>query len=66
LLAAKCKAAAEQPLKNNEEEAFIAEYLRNGMNGTAAWIFVHPGMPPDRAAHWAYRMVRKGQVARRL
>jgi phage terminase small subunit len=55
----------EPPLTWNEE-AFVTEYLRNGQNGTAAWIFVHPGTLPHLAANYAYRLVRKGEVARRI
>lgn len=55
----------DPPLTWNEE-AFVTEYMRNGQNGTAAWIFVHPGTLPHLAANYAYRLVRKGEVARRI
>lgn len=57
--------ARDAPLTLSEE-AFITEYLRNGENGTAAWIFTHPGTAPGLAAHYAYRLVRKGHVSRRV
>lgn len=65
LLARRPAPDREQPLTPTEE-AFITEYLRNNQNGTAAWIFTHPGTPPDRAAVYAYRLVRKRQVAERI
>jgi phage terminase small subunit len=57
--------AAASSLSPNEE-LFITEYLRNGMNGTAAWIAVNPGTPPALAGHYAYRLVKKGHVASRI
>lgn len=48
------------------EEAFITEYMRNGMNGTAAWRFVHPGVGPVAAASAAYACLRKPQIAARV
>ena len=48
------------------EEAFVPQYLSNGQNGTAAWVHTHPGTPPDRAAVYAYRLVRKRQVTERI
>jgi len=48
------------------EEAFITEYLRNGLNGTAAWIFTRPGTPPSLAAIYATKLLRKGRVSDRI
>jgi len=48
------------------EEAFITEYMRNGMNGTAAWMFTHPGSTPDQASTNAAKWLRKGRVAARI
>lgn len=48
------------------EESFIAEYLRNGLNGTAAWMFTHPGCSPDAAAVAASQAIRRPKVAARL
>lgn len=50
----------------NLEEAFFTEYLRNGQNGTAAWIFVHPGTKPDVAATLAWRLLRKVEAKERI
>lgn len=49
-----------------QEEAFLTEYLRNGENGTAAWIFVHPGTSPSVAAVRAHQTLRRVKVAERL
>jgi len=51
---------------NHIEEAFVTEYLRNGMNGTAAWMAIHPGANPDYAHVYAGRLVRKRSVADRI
>lgn len=58
----------DQPLPATTpmEEAFITEYLRNGMNGTAAWIFTHPGATPMQAGVYAARLLKKGRVADRI
>lgn len=48
------------------EEAFLTEYLRNGENGTAAWIYSHPGTSPSLAAIYAHKLLRKGKVSTRL
>jgi phage terminase small subunit len=58
----------DQPalLTTPTEEAFITEYLRNGMNATAAWIFAHPGMPPGRANAAAWKCLRSPRVAARI
>lgn len=58
----------EQPLPATTptEEAFITEYLRNGMNGTAAWMFTHPGSTPMQAGCYAARLLKKGRVADRI
>lgn len=56
---------ADSPL-TLAEEAFITEYLRNGENGTAAWIFAHPGTAPSLAAIYAHRLLRKGKVSDRV
>jgi len=58
----------EQPLPATTpmEEAFITEYLRNGMNGTAAWMFTHPGALPSAAGVYAARLLKKGRVADRI
>lgn len=65
LLARKGVPDREQPL-TPADEAFITEYLRNGQNGTAAWIFAHPGTRPDTAAVMASRLLRKVKVAERI
>lgn len=49
-----------------QEEAFVSEYLRNGENGTAAWIFVHPGTSPSVAAVRAHQTLRRAKVAERM
>lgn len=54
------------PAMTPMEEAFITEYLRNGMNGTAAWMFTHPGCSPDAAAASASRALRREKVAARI
>lgn len=48
------------------QEAFIAEYLRNGFNGTAAWMYSHPGCMPSTAATSAYQALRNPQIAARM
>jgi phage terminase small subunit len=48
------------------DEAFLTEYMRNGMNGTAAWRFIHPGVNPVAAASAAYAALRKPQMAARV
>lgn len=65
LLARKGAPDREQPLNLNEE-AFITEYMRNNQNGTAAWMFVHPGSKPDTACVMASRLLRKVRVAERI
>lgn len=65
LLARKGAPDREQPLTPTDE-AFITEYLRNGQNGTAAWIFTHPGTKPDSAATMASRRLRKVNVSDRI
>lgn len=54
------------PATTPMEEAFLTEYLRNGQNGTAAWIFTHPGCSPDAAAVSASQLIRRPRVAARL
>lgn len=68
LLARQAAADPNQPIPATTpmEEAFITEYLRNGMNGTAAWIFTHPGCKPDAAASYASVLIRKPRVAARI
>ncbi len=68
LLARAGAADREQPppATTPMEESFITEYLRNGMNGTAAWIFTHPGCSPDAAAVSASILIRKPRVADRI
>lgn len=53
--------AQDAPLTTNEQ-AFVTEYLRNGQNGTAAWIFVHPGTTPAAAAVTAHRTLKRAKV----
>lgn len=65
LLARKGAPDREQPLNLNEE-AFITEYMRNNQNGTAAWMFVHPGSKPETACVMASRLLRKVRVAERI
>lgn len=65
LLARKGAPDREQPLNLNEE-AFITEYMRNNQNGTAAWMFVHPGSKPDTACVMACRLLRKVRVSERI
>ena len=48
------------------EEAFVNEYLRNGQNGTGAWMLTHPGASPSSAAVMANRTLRKVKVHVRL
>lgn len=55
----------ERPL-TNLEEAFITEYMRNGQNGTAAWLFVHPGTSPGYASLASHRAIRKDKVKARI
>lgn len=55
----------DRPL-TNLEEAFITEYLRNGQNGTAAWLFVHPGTSPGYASLASHRLIRKDKVKARI
>lgn len=68
LLARQPAADLSQPIPATTpmEESFITEYLRNGMNGTAAWIFTHPGCSPDLAASYASALIRKPRVAERI
>lgn len=49
-----------------KQEAFVAEYLRNGFNGTAAWMHSHPGCMPSSAATSAYQALRNPQIAARV
>lgn len=68
LLGAKAKpdpGTGEAPL-TALEEAFITEYMRNGENGTAAWMFAHPGTSPSVAAVSAHHKLRKPNVAARI
>jgi len=48
------------------EEAFITEYLRNDMNGTAAWMFTHPGCTPDYATTASRRLIAKDRIKARI
>ncbi len=68
LLTRQAAADPSQPIPATTplEEAFITEYLRNGLNGTAAWIFTHPGCKPDAAASYASVLIRKPRVAARI
>lgn len=55
----------EKPL-GAVEEAFLTEYMRNGLNGTAAWMFTHPGCNADTAAVAASIAIRRPRIAARL
>lgn len=48
------------------EEAFITEYLRNDMNGTAAYMFTHPGCKPDYATTASRRLIAKDRIKARI
>jgi phage terminase small subunit len=58
-------ARSDSPLTITEE-AFVTEYLRNGENGTAAWMFTHPGTLPGYACLAAHRLIRKDKVKARI
>lgn len=49
-----------------EMEAFITEYLRNGRNGTAAYLSVYPKNAPATAAVSAHHVLRRPNVAARI
>lgn len=68
LLSRKPAPDPEQPIPSltQTEEAFLTEYLRNGGNATAAWVFVHPGMPPGRANAAAWKALRRPRMLQRL
>ena len=45
-----------------KEEAFMTEYMRNGNNGMAAWMFSHPGTNPKSAAVNAYQALKRPRL----
>jgi phage terminase small subunit len=51
---------------NPDEEAFVTEYLRNGLNGTAAALRVWPALSPMAAAVKASRLIKVGKVRLRI
>ena len=54
----------EQPEKplTVPELAFLTEYMRNGNNGMAAWMFSHPGSQPKSAAVNAYQALKRPRM----
>lgn len=44
------------------EKQFIAEYIKNGQNGTKAYLTVRPGISERSAAVCATRLLRKPEV----
>lgn len=55
----------EQPEKplTGPELAFLTEYMRNGQNGMAAWMFSHPGTVAKSAAVNAYQALKRPRLA---
>lgn len=49
-----------------DEEAFITEYLKNGLNGTAAALRVWPALSPVAAAVKASRLIKVGKIRARI
>jgi len=47
-------------------EAFITEYLLNGLNGTAAWLSIHPEVSPATASTMAWKWLRKVEIRQRI
>lgn len=45
------------------EEAFLTEFMRNGNNGMAAWMFSHPGTNAKSAAVNAYQAMKRPRLA---
>jgi len=65
VLAATPVGSPDAPL-TDEQEKFITEYLRNGQNGTAAWLAVNPKCTPAAAAVTASRTLRLAKVRDRI
>lgn len=65
LIAGKAAPGPDRPL-TPEHEAFITEYLRNGRNGTAAYLAVYPNSSPAAAAVSAWHLLRIPKIAARI
>lgn len=65
LLARPAAPDREQPEKplTGPELAFLTEYMRNGNNGMAAWMFSHPGTNAKSAAVNAYQALKRPRLA---
>jgi phage terminase small subunit len=64
LLAA--KPAQDPETLTPEHEAFITEYLRNGRNGTAAYLSVYKSSSPSAAYVSSHHLLRRPKVAARI
>jgi phage terminase small subunit len=65
LLKAKAAIAPDANL-THEQELFVTEFMRNGQNGTAAYMAVHPNVTPGTAAVSAHRWLRNVKVSERI
>jgi phage terminase small subunit len=48
------------------EERFVAEYIKNGNNGTKAYLAIKPTVSPNSAAVSAHRLLQKTSVMNAL
>jgi phage terminase small subunit len=60
------KAVEQDTPLTPEHEAFVTEYLRNGRNGTAAYLSVYPDCSPAAAYSSASRLLRHAKVSARI